>query len=655
MRRGCNRVSFEQVLKRINAELGSRLGRSLREPEIVILRGTWQGWTYEQMAAASEYSVNYLMRDIAPKLWKRLSKAWGQQIGKTNFKAYFEQLLLASRRCNELHTRPARLAESRTASHVEGRGDATDFGWQNPPSTTLSLSNKYAWNPSVSPNQYYGYDTELNQLQQWLVEQQCNIVSVLGPSGIGKTTLIKLFLEVNYQQLGYVIWRSLKSAPTLSELLQTFLYDFLDAYSPSNLSSDQLIEEARTVFQRQPITLILDDVEAILKPGTLPGTLREGYENYGEFLGLLALEPHPSRLLLTGLEVPAEIRLLAAESSVTEQLLLTGLSHEAGCTLLEAEGLKGLESWPQLIDYYQGHPHALKIVARIINELMDGNTTEFITQGSFLLREIKTHLEATFSRLSPMEKEMLDWLAVKAEPVSLSALRGDIPPQLNTQDTLVILDALKQRSLLNILQRDGQSWFTLKPMIADYVTSRFIAQFREHDAASNFTIGHLSPPQGGSIRLTAAKPAPVNLSPWFQNHFQSGWQTLDQLFEGSATPAWRFRSTFSLRDGRVIKRFKHIPFDQAKARHVALVVAISREGDQSIRISVQAQPVNINELLPVSLALKLLDVDANVLASVETQQEDLFIQLPDFYGEPGEQFNIQLLNAYANHTEAFVL
>ncbi|NJN22769.1 MAG: DUF1822 family protein, partial [Leptolyngbya sp. RL_3_1] len=327
----------------------------------------------------------------------------------------------------------------------------------------------------------------------------------------------------------------------------------------------------------------------------------------------------------------------------------------AGQLLLKAEGLHHPECWPQLIDYYQGNPQYLKGITHLIHELMGGNTAEFCAQASFMIGPIKTALKEIFARLSTMEKEMLYWLTSKAEPVSLSMLTADTPPQLATQDLLMLLDALKQRSLLNILQRDGQSWFTLKPMIADYVTSRFIAQFRENDAAPRFGSGQQLSPQGGGIRLTAAKLAPVNLSPWFQNHFQPGWQALDRLFEGSATPAWRFRSTFNLRDGRVIKRFKRIPFDQAKARHVALVVAISREGDQSIRISVQAQPANITELLPVSLALNLLDADATVLASVETQEEDLFIQLPDFYGEPGEQFNIQLSNAYANHTEAFVL
>ena len=62
----------------------------MRAPEIVILRGTLRGLTYERMAEGSEYSTNYLMRDVAPKLWKQLSSIFGCSVGKTNFRVVLD-------------------------------------------------------------------------------------------------------------------------------------------------------------------------------------------------------------------------------------------------------------------------------------------------------------------------------------------------------------------------------------------------------------------------------------------------------------------------------------------------------------------------------------------------------------------------------------
>ena len=66
-------MDLNAVLTWLNAAVINSTGHDLREPELVILTGTWYGITYEQMASNSDYSTNYLMRDVAPKLWKQLS------------------------------------------------------------------------------------------------------------------------------------------------------------------------------------------------------------------------------------------------------------------------------------------------------------------------------------------------------------------------------------------------------------------------------------------------------------------------------------------------------------------------------------------------------------------------------------------------------
>jgi hypothetical protein len=83
-------VDLNAALKWLNTAIADNTGHILREPEIVILKGTWRGLTYDQMASGSDYSTNYLMRDVAPKLWKQLSNVFGRSVGKTNFRVALE-------------------------------------------------------------------------------------------------------------------------------------------------------------------------------------------------------------------------------------------------------------------------------------------------------------------------------------------------------------------------------------------------------------------------------------------------------------------------------------------------------------------------------------------------------------------------------------
>ena len=56
-----------------------------------MLRGAWQGKTYEQMVETCKYSLTYLKQAAGPKLWKLLSEALGEDVSKTNFRAVLER------------------------------------------------------------------------------------------------------------------------------------------------------------------------------------------------------------------------------------------------------------------------------------------------------------------------------------------------------------------------------------------------------------------------------------------------------------------------------------------------------------------------------------------------------------------------------------
>jgi AAA-like domain len=66
-------------------------GEHLKDTEIQVLQGSWEGLTYTDMAERYYLSVNYLRGDLGNRLWKRLSDALEDRVCKKNFKGALER------------------------------------------------------------------------------------------------------------------------------------------------------------------------------------------------------------------------------------------------------------------------------------------------------------------------------------------------------------------------------------------------------------------------------------------------------------------------------------------------------------------------------------------------------------------------------------
>src|SRR5205823_9769871 len=86
---------------------------------------------------------------------------------------------------------------------------------------------------------------------------------------------------------------------------------------------------------------------------------------------------------------------------------------------------------------------------------------------------IRDPLDQQFSRLTKFEQEILYWLAIEREAISLDDLREDIVQSVPEEDLFVALGSLRRRSMIEIR---GTRSFTLQSVIMEYVTDRFIEQ-----------------------------------------------------------------------------------------------------------------------------------------------------------------------------------
>ena len=87
-------------------------------------------------------------------------------------------------------------------------------------------------------------------------------------SGIGKTTLVKRFVDLNLQEFEVIIWRSLKFPKPLELLVN----DLLNACKQEAKETiDDKLKQLLDILRDKKCLIILDDVHNIFIPGQFAG------------------------------------------------------------------------------------------------------------------------------------------------------------------------------------------------------------------------------------------------------------------------------------------------------------------------------------------------------------------------------------------------
>ncbi len=420
-------------------------------------------------------------------------------------------------------------------------------------------------------------------------------------------------------------------------------------------SFEDPVAKILSFLKAQRYLLVFDGVESLLQSIQLSGHCRSSFADFCKLVQQIGEVPHQSCLLLTGLESLKNIATLEGQQSSIRAVHLEGVSHQEGMSILSEEKLTCQEHWGELIDLYNGHPLALKAVAKLIRNLFGGNVTEFLEHDYVIFDAIEQIFDRTLKRLSRLEREILYWLVSEGKPVSLDQIQSGISPSLYPTELLEGLESLKGRSLIEVVSSQGSSRFKVPTVLSQCVLRQYVRQVRGNQPSPSPVFRSPQIPKKW-IELHPSASNQVHLTNWFNQIFEPGWQPVDVLFSHSQVPALRMRSTLHLRSEDMIKRFKQITLGGGQeGKSVIMLVAVTQEGNELTSICVQAQPAEDATVLPPSLRLLLRDAADTPLAEVQAQGSDSFIQLPYFRGEPQESFSIQLHWANHSHTEKFVV
>lgn len=333
-----------------------------------------------------------------------------------------------------------------------------------------SANIEMTWDSAPDASVFYGRETEQGTLKQWILDDQCRLISVLGMRGIGKTLLVRKVTQEIQPKFERIIWRSLQACPTLSQILG----DYLDeGSSAASLEPEFLISQVVERWRQQRHLLILDGLEAVLQGEALAGHYQPGYAAYGNFLQRVATESHQSCLVLTSLENPKEVAQQAGPELMVRSLTLEGLAETDAQAILQAKGLQDRNHWSLLIQFYRGNPLALKLVATTIVDLFNGRVAEFLSQGMLVFGDVQDLLEEPFNRLSSHEKSILYWLVILHLPCALTTLQ-QVWQSGDQRELLAVLSSLVRRSLIETTTETGSTTFTLQPVTVEYIQNRFV-------------------------------------------------------------------------------------------------------------------------------------------------------------------------------------
>ena len=443
-------MTVTEILQFVDNLVFTKTDKHLDDLQKKIIEELFQGKTYRQIANIYDYDEGYI-GDESRNLFKILSESLGQNVNKSNFCWTIERVT-KSRIINFEKNNINWCSNNQTSNHYQQNNNIEQ-----------SKSSYHDLTLSPKITRFYGRKKDLDYLSNGILNQHTHLISVLGLSGIGKTTLVKRSVDLNLQQFEVIIWRSLKFPKSLDLLID----DLLNVcQQEAKATIDDKLKQLFNIFKNKKCLVVLDDLENIFVNCQFAGQYKPEYQDYKTFLQMITEIEHQSCLILISQEKYQEMISLDSELYPIHCLELSGLNN-AATEILKNQGLKNEETWLNLINLYESHPKYLQYISILIKDVFQSEVAEFIKENSLILTEdFKSLFDLIWMRLSEVEKEILLKISQNDQPISRDEIKQLL--SLSSMDIINGLQSLTRRFLVNKLEND-QKLYSLSAVFKEYL------------------------------------------------------------------------------------------------------------------------------------------------------------------------------------------
>jgi WD40 repeat protein/transcriptional regulator with XRE-family HTH domain len=333
------------------------------------------------------------------------------------------------------------------------------------------------WGDAPDVLGFVGRAQELATLREWLVDEHCRLVAILGMGGVGKSVLAARLAQDVAPTFQRLYWRSVRNALPFGDWSTGAIRFLSDQQIVPPEDEAERVAVLIQLLREQRTLLVLDNFETLLRPNDPDGGYRDGYAVYGSLLQTLAGVRHQSCLLVTSRETPVDLPGLLGRA--VRRLQLGGLGISESRLLLADKQLSGsTEDWASLVARLGGNGLALKLIGEAIRELFGHQLRAFLNnQGTgAVFGGVRRLLAEQVDRSTALEHSVLRSLAVEREPVSITVLTQAIAARVGQSAGLEAVEALVRRSLIERAETSDGMTFRLQSVVLEYVTDRLVEE-----------------------------------------------------------------------------------------------------------------------------------------------------------------------------------
>lgn len=381
----------------------------LSHVERELLSDTWNNHNYEKTAFKLHYTCHYT-RHLAGQMWKRLSPLFPKPVNKQTI---HEALYQSDLRFY--------------APEVHSNQDIT------------------------LPEYYQPRDLEA-KLSQNIIQDYYRVIGIFGMMGTGKSALAQGIIQGVARDLEMVIWHSFAvEMLSFSEWMEKVMSLLLgQPVSLLAVNPSEQIKGLLQLLQKRRCLLVLDQLEQLFLPTSVPGKFHKDYLAYQELIKSLAMANHQSYLILTSREYPQNYAYELNKIPFFQALHLEGLSFSQASQLLDHFRMTGHPKWvEQLQKDYDRNPFALIKASSYIKHRYQGNIKRFIQQQDLMFKPVLIACNEVFQRLSAVEKEVMFALQFSPKRLTKTDLFSHAS-HLSRLEVNEALERLQARSLLKV-------------------------------------------------------------------------------------------------------------------------------------------------------------------------------------------------------------